>query len=272
MNLQELGAFLRSRRDRVSPDEVQIPTGTRRRVAGLRRDEVAELAHVSVDYYIEIERGTAQPSAGVLDALTAALRMSEDERAHAFTLAGRRPPRHDSTTELLPAMRDLLGRFGDVPAYVTTDLQLVLAQNSAATALHGPIPESSDLTASYVYRWFTNPAVRAQFDDAYHDAEARALVADLRVGVARRGPLDLEAAELIGVLAERSPWFARLWSQQDVGIRRAESKRLNHPGRGSIKYDCYALLSDDARQRVVWYVPTIESSLASSFDAAGGKG
>ena len=92
------------------------------------------------------------------------------------------------------------------------------------------------------------------------------------MGVARRGPLDLEAAELIGVLAERSPWFARLWSQQDVGIRRAESKRLNHPGRGSIKYDCYALLSDDARQRVVWYVPTIESSLVSSFDAAGGKG
>lgn len=256
MDLPQLGAFLRSRRDRLRPAEVGLPAGSRRRVTGLRRDEVGELAHVSTDYVIEIERGTAQPSSAVLDAVAQALRMSEDERAHAFTLAGRYQPHRSSHVALLPAMRDLLGRFGDdVPAYVTTDLQVVLAQNDAAAELHGPIPASSELTDSYVYRWFTDPVVRAQFDDDHHDAEANTLIADLRIGVARRGPNDPDAETLIGALTTRSPWFARLWAQQDVAIRRNETKRLHHPERGPLAYDCYALLSEDGQQRLIWYAP-----------------
>ncbi|KOV87927.1 helix-turn-helix domain-containing protein [Nocardia sp. NRRL S-836] len=272
MDLPQLGAFLRSRRDRVRPADVGLPMGSRRRVAGLRRDEVAQLAHVSTDYYIEIERGTAQPSSAVLDAFAEVLKMSEDERAHAFTLAGRHQPRRSSGAVLHPAMRDLLRRFGnDVPAYVSTDLQIVLAQNEAAAELHGPIPESSELTDSYVYRWFTDPVVRAQFDESCHEAEAEALIADLRIGVARRGPGDPDARALIEVLTAHSSWFARLWAQQDVAIRRSETKRLRHPERGPIDYDCYALLSEDGRERLIWYVPAKVFVADAADDGRVGK-
>jgi transcriptional regulator with XRE-family HTH domain len=259
MNLPELGAFLRSRRDRVRPAEVGLTTTSRRRVAGLRRDEVAELAHVSTDYYIEIERGTAQPSSAVLVALADALRMSRDERDHLFTLAQQPHPhqRNPTPTRLLPAMRDLLGRFGpDVPAYVTTDLQIILAQNTAAAELHGPLPAGTGPGDSYVYRWFTDPAVRARFERSSFDAEADALIADLRISVARRSPTDPDTTTLIARLSEESSWFASLWARQDVAIRRNEPKRLIHPQHGPTDYNSYALLSDDNAQRVIWYAPS----------------
>lgn len=251
----ELGAFLRSRRDRLTPADVGLPDTPRRRVTGLRRDEVAELAHLSTDYYVDLERGDAQPSETVLGALSTALRLTTDESAHLHALAGRVTPPARRGAGLLPAMADLLDRFGVLPAYVTTDLQIVLAQNPAATELHGPMPDSRSLTSSYVYRWFTDPTVRAQFDDDDHEAEAQALVADLRAGIARRNANDPDAATLVKTLRAASPWFSRVWDRQDVAIRRVESKRLRHPHRGATLYECYALLSEDGSQRLIWYVP-----------------
>ncbi|MFE0439181.1 helix-turn-helix domain-containing protein [Streptomyces nigra] len=258
MDLAELGAFLKSRRDQVSPRDVGLPNDRRRRVSGLRRDEVANLAHISVDYYIELERGTAQPSAAVIAPLADALRLNSDEREHLYNLAGRSRPPTAPVSTVLPAMCDLLSRFGEVPAYVTTDLQVVLAQNSSAAELHGPVPVPADFTASFTYRWFVDRAVRAQFRPEDHDAEARALIADLRASAARRDPNDAAVAMLVDELTERSPWFAELWNQREVAIRRREVKRLHHPQRGMVTYHCHALLSDDATQRLIWYVASDE--------------
>jgi transcriptional regulator with XRE-family HTH domain len=255
VDLGELGAFLRSRRDRLRPAHIGLATHGRRRVSGLRRDEVAERAHLSTDYYIELERGNAHPSAAVLGTLAGALQLTGDERAYLYLLAGRPQPPTRSAPTLLPAMRDLLGRFGEVPAYVTTDLQVVLAQNAAATELHGPMPDPAEPTSSYVHRWFTDPAVRAHFASDHQDAEARALIADLRIGTAHRGPADVAAATLVATLRQESPWFAELWGRHEVAVRRAETKRLNHPRSGPTDYECHALVSEDASQRLIWYVP-----------------
>jgi transcriptional regulator with XRE-family HTH domain len=256
VNLAELGAFLKSRRDRVRPREAGLLDDGHRRVPGLRRDEVALLAHISVDYYTEIERGTAQPSAAVIAPLARALRLAPDECEHLYDLAGRPRPPAVPASGVLPAMRDLLDRLQDVPAYVTDDLQVVLAQNGAAAELHGDMPDTSDVTASFSYRWFTDPAVRARFRVEDHDVEARALTADLRASVARRDPRDVAAATLVGRLKERSPWFADLWTRHEVAVRRREVKRLRHPRLGMVTYHCHALQSDDGTQRVVWYTTT----------------
>lgn len=223
------------------------------RVSGLRRDEVAQLAQLSVDYYIELERGTAQPSSGIIAPLAAALRMSRDEREVLYNLAGRSLPALSPTIQLLPAMHDLLQRLNGTPAYVTTDLQVVLAQNSLAEELHGPLSNPGDITSSFVYRWFVDPEIRAQFPTEDHDIEANALIADLRSSVARRNPNDPDVTRLIVDLTSSSPWFARLWNRHDVVIRRREFKRLLHPQQGLIVYDCHALLSEDATQRLIWY-------------------
>lgn len=137
VNLSELGAFLKSRRDRIRPADVGLPAGPRRRVPGLRREEVAQLTGASVDYYIELERGGgAQPSEQMLAALARALRLSRDERDHLFALAGRPLPPSDSPADHVhPGMLDLLHRMDSTPAQVVTDLRITLVQNRLANAL-----------------------------------------------------------------------------------------------------------------------------------------
>lgn len=246
MNLADMGAFLRSRRDRVRPGDAGLPTG-------LRRDEVAHLAHLSTDYYIELEQGAAQPSAPIVAALAEVLRLTPDEREHLYHLADRPVPPLPGPLEAGPAMLDLLDRLGAVPALVMTDLQVVLAQNQQAVELFGEAPDSTDVTAGFVHRWFTDPAVRAQFPPEDHDAEARTLIADLRAVTARRGSDD--ATRLISDLCARSPWFVALWNEREVAVRRRELKRLTHPVLGLTAYDCHELFSEDGSRRLVWFVP-----------------
>ncbi|MFI6294836.1 helix-turn-helix domain-containing protein [Nonomuraea sp. NPDC050790] len=249
MNLTELGTFLRTRRARITPAEVGLIGGSRRRVPGLRREEVAQLAGTSVDYYIELERGGgAQPSEQVLAALARALRLDADEREHLFLLAGRTPPAgHGTAVHVQPAMLALLDRLDSTPARIITDLHETLAQNRLATALIGPPTDDS-----YVQRWFTDPASRAIYPVADHPHHARVLVHDLRAAVARRGH-DGVSMEMVVRLRRISEEFAVLWDTGDVAVRRGDRKRIIHPELGIVDIHCQNLFSEDGRQRLQFY-------------------
>lgn len=256
MDLAELGGFLKSRRDRIRPREVGLPTGPRRRVPGLRRDEVAQLAGASVDYYIELERGGAQPSEQMLAALARALRLTRDERDHLYHLAGRPvPPPGGAAAHVSPGMMDLMDRLSGTPARVITDLHVVLVQNPLAAALLGPVPPGTGPRAGFVYRWFTEPSARALYPPEDHDRHAETFVADLRAAVARRGKGDEETRGMIAELLDRSPEFAELWSRHDVAVRRMDTKRIVHPSLGIMDVNCLNLLTEDGSQRLLWFSP-----------------
>ncbi|MFJ9925589.1 MULTISPECIES: helix-turn-helix transcriptional regulator [Streptomyces] len=258
MNLPELGAFLRSRRDRIRPADVGLPQGPRRRVPGLRREEVAQLAGLSADYYTELERGSAkhgaQPSAQTLAALARALRLNGDERDHLFHLAERPVPRsaHGPSAHVQPALLGLLDRLSNTPARVITDLHETLVENEPARALLGASPAQRGPAASYVYRWFTDPRAREIHPPEDHPRHSRVFVADLRAAAARRGR-DAEVARMVAALRRRSPEFAALWDTHDVAVRRMDHKRIVHPLLGVIELDCHNLLSEDGRQRLLWF-------------------
>jgi transcriptional regulator with XRE-family HTH domain len=268
VNLVELGAFLKSRRDRVRPGDVGLPAGPRRRVPGLRRDEVAQLAGSSVDYYIELERGAgAQPSEQMLAALARALRLSRDERDHLFSLAGRPLPADGGPADHVhPGMLDLLHRMEGTPAQVVTDLRVTLVQNRLAAALLGPSPTTTGWTGSFLYRWFTDPASRTLYPVEDHDEKARSFVADLRAAMARRGGDDPEVAALIADLTARSPEFAQHWARHDVGFRRNDRKRIVHPELGLLEVNCLNLFSEDGKQRLLWFTPAVGTDSVAKLE------
>ncbi|MEV4798553.1 helix-turn-helix transcriptional regulator [Nonomuraea sp. NPDC049421] len=254
MNLRELAAFLKTCRARVRPADVGLPAGTRRRVPGLRREEVAQLAGLSADYYTELERGRgAQPSAQTLAALARALRLAGDERDHLFHLAERPvPASHGTTTHVQTSMLAMLDRLATTPAMIITDLHATLVQNDLAAALIGRHPYRQGPKASYVYRWFTDPAARALYPPEEHPHHSRVFVSDLRAVAARRGR-DPHVAQMVAALRRRSAEFAALWDAHDVALRRADHKRLVHPVLGIIEVDCHSLFSEDGRQRLLWF-------------------
>nr|WP_243766320.1 helix-turn-helix transcriptional regulator [Streptomyces sp. GC420] len=264
----ELGAFLRSRRERIRPADVGLPAGPRRRVSGLRRDEVAQLAGASVDYYNELERGAgSQPSEQMIAALARALRLTADERDYLYHLADRPVPVHGgAASHVHPGMLDLLSRLTSTPAQVITDLHVTLVQNPLAVALLGDHSGFRGARASFVHRWFTDPDARRLYPEADHEAQSRAFVADLRAAAARRDAKDAEANSMIGALLGISSEFATLWADHDVAFRRDDRKRLNHPTLGLIEVNCLNLFSEDGRQRLLWFTPAVGTDSAGLLD------
>nr|WP_107066164.1 helix-turn-helix transcriptional regulator [Streptomyces rimosus] len=264
----ELGAFLRSRRARIRPADVGLPHGPRRRVPGLRRDEVAQLAGASVDYYNELERGAgSQPSEQMIAALARALRLTADERDYLYHLADRPVPAPGGpASHVHPGMSDLLTRLTSTPAQVITDLHVTLVQNPLAVALLGDHSGFSGARASFIHRWFTDPDARQLYPEADHAAQSRAFVADLRAAAARRDAKDAEARSMIGTLLGASHEFAALWTDHDVAFRRDDRKRLNHPTLGLIEVNCLNLFSEDGRQRLLWFTPAIGTKSADLLD------
>src|SRR3569833_3759342 len=162
MQRDQLADFLRRRREAIRPAEVGVADGPRRRTAGLRREEVAMLAGMSVDYVVRLEQGrSSQPSTQLLASLARALRLSDDERNHLFHLAGHQPPPADGTAGLARAgLLRLLDLLGDTAALVVSDLGEVLAQNRASLLLTGDHTNLTGDRRYLVYRWFTAPAAR----------------------------------------------------------------------------------------------------------------
>lgn len=222
---------------------------------GLRREEVAQLAGLSADYYTELERGRgAQPSEQTLAALARALRLGGDERDHLFHLADRPlpPVAHGPTAHVQPALLGLLDRLTTTPAHIITDLHETLVQNELAAALVGRQPAARGPAASFVHRWFTDPAARAIYPPDDHPHHSRVFVADLHAVAARRGR-DSEVTRKVAVLRRRSEEFAALWDTHEVALRRADHKRIVHPALGVIELDCHSLFSEDGRQRLLWF-------------------
>ncbi|MEG3629636.1 helix-turn-helix transcriptional regulator [Streptomyces poriticola] len=255
MKHAELAAFLRSRRDRIRPSDVGLPAGPRRRVPGLRREEVAQLAGLSADYYTELERGRgAQPSAQVLAALARTLRLDGDARDHLFHLAERPvpPTAHGPAAHVQPGLLALLDRLTTTPAQVITDLHEVLVQNPLAAALVGRPPVTRGREASFVHRWFTDPGTRTVYPAEDHPHHSRVFVADLQAVAARRGR-DTEVKRMVDDLRNRSQEFTALWDTHDVALRRTDHKRIAHPALGVIELDCHSLFSEDGCQRLLWF-------------------
>jgi transcriptional regulator with XRE-family HTH domain len=259
MQRDQLADFLRRRREAIRPGEVGLDDGPRRRTLGLRREEVAMLAGMSVDYVVRLEQGrSSQPSTQLLAALARALRLSEDERDHLFRLAGHQPPPADGVARLARAgLVRMLDLLGDTPALVLSDLGEVLAQTRMATLLMGGQLMGGTYTGDrrYVaYRWFTDPETRGVHPPDEWEHHARQLVADLRATAGRRAG-DPDVTGLVERLQAASPDFRRLWAQHEVAVRRMDRKTLVHPRVGTMLMDCETLVTPDLRQQMLVLTP-----------------
>ena len=230
----ELRDFLTSRRARVTPEEAGLPVVPgARRVPGLRREEVAQLAGVSVDYYVRLERGRKiNVSESVLDALARALRLNETERAHLHTVA--RPTRRSAALppqRVRPGLRLALDAMKDVPAMLIGRRTDVLAANDLARALYKDFEAEPPRERNMIRYTFLDPASRELYDD--WESNARLAVAVLHV-YAGRHPHDPALAELVGELSVRDEDFRRWWADHDVHRHAHGSKRLHHPVAGEL--------------------------------------
>jgi len=252
VNRGELADFLRRGRARLEPSAVGLAPGARRRTPGLRREEVASLAGMSVDYYTRLERSRGpRPSRQMLAALARALRLTDDERDHLFHLAGQEPPRRESVSEhVRPGLLLILDRLHDTPAQVITDCGEVLAQNAMASALSGDVSARPPRERNLVRRFFLDPAARALVPPEDFAEHARSHVANLRAVAAAR-PGDPVPAALVAELRAGSAEFARLWESHEVAVRRAATKRFVHPVVGLLELDCEILLAHDHRQLLI---------------------
>ncbi|BAJ31562.1 MULTISPECIES: helix-turn-helix transcriptional regulator [Kitasatospora] len=242
----ELAAFLRAKRARLRPEEVGLPDGPRRRTPGLRRQEVAQLAAVSVEWYVRLEQGrVGTPGGAVLDALAEALRLTPDEHRHLHRIARGETPVRPPTAAPLPRVRDSLRQLLDgiplFPAYLTDHRLDVLAHNAAARALFGPEfgTGATDNTARML---FLDPATRTTQLD--WSRVARETVGHLRTAAARH-PADPRLGALLAELRLRSSDFALWWDDHTVLERSSGTKRVAHPEAGPLRLHYDILTTGD---------------------------
>lgn len=249
-----LAQFLKRRREVLQPEDVGLPRGPRRRTGGLRREEVAVLAHMSTDYYtrLEQERGP-QPSVQMIASISQGLRLSLEERDHLFRLAGHQPPlRSDSGSHISPGMLRIFDRLQDTPAEIVTELGETLRQTPLGVALTGDLTAYDGPARSIGYRWFTDPTSRERYAPEDHAFLARMWVSGLREVMARRGPASY-AAQLADLLRARSDEFSRIWEDHEVGLRPRPVKRLVHPQVGVLELSCQTLLDPDQSHALLVY-------------------
>lgn len=228
-----------------------MEAGRRRRTPGLRRQEVAQLAGMSVDYYVRLEQGRGPtPSRQILAAIGRALRLSHDEVAYLHQLADEAPPSPGTVkTDVAPAVLQLLDRFDDVPALICDAKFDVLATNAMAVALLGDLSAGPPSDRNVIWRHFTRQESRVWHED---DGFARASVADLRSVVARY-PKDPGVRALVERLLSASERFRRLWAEQNVRTSRSNHKTVDHPDVGRIELDCTALHDPERDQWIIMY-------------------
>ncbi|MFJ9948842.1 helix-turn-helix transcriptional regulator [Kitasatospora sp. NPDC091207] len=256
-----LSDFLRSRRARLLPQEVGLPgAGSRRRVAGLRREEVAELAGVSVDYYTRMEQGRVRnASPAVLDSLARALRLEEQETRHLHRIARpaagarRAAPGAARPQRVRPMLATLLRSLPELPALVMGQRMDVLAWNRAASALLGDFDTLEPAARNIARITFLNPESRSLYAD--WEACARGNVAYLSMEAGRR-PEDPRLRELIGELAVKSGEFRGWWAEHPVRDKTSGVKRFHHPVVGTLELAYETLrAADDPTQALITYAP-----------------
>jgi transcriptional regulator with XRE-family HTH domain len=243
----------------VRPEDVGLRPGRDRRVAGLRREEVAMLASVSVDYYIRLEQGRAEnPSVAVLTAVADALRLNQTERDHLRSLSCTAPPAVPARAAVRPQLAAMIQAMRDVPAIVVDRLSTVLAWNRGAGALLADFddPRNRNLARHY----FLVPEAREFYAD--WETVARDAVATLRRSSAEYAE-DPEVAALVDELRAASPDFDRFWTSQDVADRSHCPKTLNHPAAGRLTFSVESLQVPGDDQFVLTYTPADPTTQAA---------
>jgi transcriptional regulator with XRE-family HTH domain len=245
-NRAQVREFLISRRERLSPAQAGLPAygGSNRRVKGLRREEVALLAGVSIDYYVRMERGNlAGASEAVLDGVASALQLDEAERAHLFDLARAAQPapprqRRSKTSGVTDGIQQFLDAITDAPAWVRNARHDMLAANRLARALYAPVladPRRPANNARFVY---LDPAAHEFFADWERAADDIAAMLRSEAG---SNPHDKALVELIGELSTRSEEFRARWAAHNVRFHRTGHKRIHHPVAGVLDLDFEAM-------------------------------
>jgi transcriptional regulator with XRE-family HTH domain len=276
-NRNEIRQFLASRRARITPEQAGLPAyGGNRRVPGLRREEVALLAGVSVDYYTRLERGNfGGVSEAVLDALARALQLDEAERGHLFDLARAanttaRPRRRPVHQRVRPGIQRILDAMTDAPADLRNGRRDILAANRLGYALYSELFVDPVRPANVARFLFLSPRAQDFFPD--WDGTANDLVANLRTE-AGRNPYDRGLQDLVGELSTRSQEFRTRWAAHNVRQHQTGRKRLHHPVVGDLEltYEVLELPADPGLALVVYGAePGPRPRTASSFWPAGG--
>ena len=249
----QLADFLRTRRARLQPPDVGLPAGQRRRTPGLRREEVAVLAAMSTDYYTRLEQGRGpRPSRQVLTGLARALRLSDDERAHLFHLAGEQPERPGRpSADVRPGILRMIERLDDTPAMVLDAKYDVLAWNPLAAALICDFSAMPPRDRNLVRQRFLS-GMSCRYSSADTEQFAREVVADVRAATARY-PDDPGVRTLVADLQAGSAEFRTLWAAHEVRVQRSLCKTVHHPQVGRVDLICEFMLIPDRDQRVVLY-------------------
>ncbi|MFI6434979.1 helix-turn-helix domain-containing protein [Streptomyces sp. NPDC050759] len=247
-----LADFLRARREVLQPEDVGLPRGSRRRTGGLRREEVAALAGVSVDYYsrIEQQRGP-MPSEQVLAALARGLHLRLSERDYLFDLAGHPAPRRVLREDhVSPTMTRIVERLSDTPALVMSRFGETLLQNRPAVALLGDYTRFNGMSRYLVYRWFTDPAQRELYPAEDHELRGRVFTVEIRV--AYTADPQSRARDIVAALLEVSPEFTELWRLHEVDVtHHNDLKRYRHPELGEMELYCQRLVDPDQLQELL---------------------
>jgi transcriptional regulator with XRE-family HTH domain len=256
MDKQALGAFLRSRRERLRPQDVGLPAGPRRRTPGLRREEVAVLAHISTEYYVRLEQGRApRPSGDVLAGIADALRLTDAESGHLHVLAGTAPSRTGlHRRDVRPSIVTLLDRLPQTAGFVMSAAFEVLAWNDLAAALMEDFAQLAPRDRNLARRAFPGPLHTGVTLYGVSDA------AEFRIGVAMqlrttlaRYPTDPRVTGLVDELRSTDPDFSRLWDRHDVQAPPMLTKTFRHPAVGEVAVDCDTLTLTDRDQHLVLF-------------------
>ncbi len=263
----ELASVLRAWRDRMSPEAAGMPGGVGRRAPGLRREELATLAGLSVDYIVRLEQGRASaPSAQVLGALARALRLTADERDHLYRVAGAVVPGgRDLPRHVTPGIQRIVDRLGDTPASVYSAAWDILLWNPLWAALLGDPSTLAAQNRNLVWNFFTAGEAPVVRDAESRLGFARDIVADLRIAVGRY-PDDAILRRLVRTLRASNHEFAGLWSESSVSRHLAERKTIATDLVGEITLDCDVLTVPGSDLRLVVYTAEPGSADAGKLD------
>ncbi len=272
---RELGRMLRAWRDRADPAEAGTRLSAQSRSPGLRREDVAARAGLSVDYLTRLEQGRAvHPSAQVLAALARSLMLSTAERDHLFVLSRQVPPASGVIdSHITPGIQRMTERLRDLPVGVFDAAWTFVTGNPLFTALMGEPSGESPRDRNLVWRFFTGTSlsasagrvIRSASDKAAFEAE---MVADLRRATGRY-PDDSGLKALVADLLQSSERFAELWARADVAVRASDTKTIEHPELGSITLDCDVLTVQGCDLRLVVYSAPAGSDAAGKLELLG---
>jgi transcriptional regulator with XRE-family HTH domain len=262
----EFGRAVKRWRDRVTPQAAGLPAGGQRRAAGLRREELALLAGISVDYVTRLEQGrAASPSAQVVEALARALRLGGPERAHLYLLAGLAAPGRGTVPQHVTAsVQRLLDRLDGTPVAVFDAVWTLITANRMWSALMGDWTLLRGDERNVIWRHFVEPSDQVAFSAEQASAFEDAMVADLHTAAARY-PDDPRLTRMVADLRARNVRFATLWAAGAVGAHESAHKTVRNPRVGPLELDCDVLSVAGSDLRIVAYTAEPGSAAADGL-------